>query len=95
MVSVIFSEICMIQVFSMDDFKLNYEINPDPKDLQFLDDEIFENSFLKIGKYSYQNLAFFFREKTLKIISSIPPDHVLLDNRMPGIDGYKTCSRLK
>jgi GNAT superfamily N-acetyltransferase len=55
----------------MDDFKLNYEINPDPKDLQFLDDKIFENSFLKIGKYSYQNLAFFFREKTLKIVAGL------------------------
>ncbi len=55
----------------MDDFKINYEINPDLKDIQFLDGKIFENSFLKIGEYSYQNLAFFIREKTNKIVAGL------------------------
>jgi GNAT superfamily N-acetyltransferase len=55
----------------MDDVKLTYEINPDKKDIQFLDDKIFENSFLKIGEYSYQKIAFFIREKTHKIVAGL------------------------
>lgn len=34
-------------------------------------------------------------ELALKAISAKPPDLVLLDIRMPGIDGYETCRRLK
>ena len=34
-------------------------------------------------------------EEALELIRSSPPDLVVLDIRMPGIDGYEVCRRLR
>ena len=34
-------------------------------------------------------------EKALKQIEANPPDLILLDVMMPGIDGFETCRRIK
>ena len=55
----------------MDDFKLNYENNPDQADLKFLDDKIFEYNFSKIGKYSYENLVIFIHDNNTTIVAGL------------------------
>ena len=55
----------------MDDLKLYSENNPDPKDLKFLDEKIFENSFLEIGRYSYKKMVIFFRDSDLSIVAGL------------------------
>ena len=34
-------------------------------------------------------------ERALKRVQAYPPDLILLDVQMPGIDGFETCKRLK
>ncbi|HNT74724.1 MAG TPA: response regulator, partial [Anaerolineae bacterium] len=34
-------------------------------------------------------------ERALEAVKAMPPDLILLDIMMPGLDGYETCARLK
>ena len=54
----------------MDDFKLKIENNPHQADLKFLDDNIFEYNFSKIGRYSYEDLVIFIRDKN-KVVAGL------------------------
>ena len=50
----------------------------------------------EILKQDYRTKAAVSGEKALKIaFSETPPDLILLDIMMPGMDGYEVCRRLK
>ena len=55
----------------MDNFTLEYKNDPDPNELKFLDDKIFENSFMKIGQYSYEKMVLLFRDINLNIVAGL------------------------
>ena len=48
-----------------------------------------------LGKEKYRVAAANNGEKAIIIADSSPPDLILLDIMMPGINGYETCKRLK
>ena len=50
----------------------------------------------EVLKADYRTKAAVSGEKALKIaLSDTPPDLILLDVMMPGMDGYEVCRRLK
>ena len=55
----------------MDNFKLNYELNPDPVELKFLNAKIFDHNFLKTGEYSYEKIVFFIRDTNRNIVAGL------------------------
>jgi signal transduction histidine kinase len=48
-----------------------------------------------LGKYGYKVRPAQDGEMALKAAATAPPDLILLDIRMPGMDGYEVCRRLK
>lgn len=48
-----------------------------------------------LGKYGYKVRPAQDGEMALKAATTAPPDLILLDIRMPGMDGYEVCRRLK
>ena len=60
-------------------------------------DDTPENIDLLVGilKPDYQVKAAINGEVALKIVQASPPDIILLDILMPGIDGYEVCRRIK
>ena len=48
-----------------------------------------------LGKYGYKVMPAQDGEMALKAATAAPPDLILLDIRMPGMDGYQVCMRLK
>ena len=55
----------------MDNFKLNYESNPDPVELKFLNAKIFDHNFFKTGEYSYEKIVFFIRDSNRNIVAGL------------------------
>ncbi|MCK5001494.1 MAG: two-component system response regulator [Gammaproteobacteria bacterium] len=60
-------------------------------------DDTPENIDVLVGtlKHDYHVKAAINGEMALKIVQASPPDIILLDIMMPGIDGYEVCRRLK
>ncbi|MGR8932367.1 MAG: response regulator [Gammaproteobacteria bacterium] len=60
-------------------------------------DDMPENIDVLVGtlKHDYDVKAAISGEMAVKVIRNSPPDIVLLDIMMPGIDGYEVCRRLK
>jgi len=60
-------------------------------------DDTPENIDVLVGtlKHDYNVKAAINGEMALKIVQTTPPDIILLDIMMPGIDGYEVCRRLK
>jgi len=60
-------------------------------------DDLPDNIDVLVGtlKRDYQVKAAVSGEVALKIVRDSPPDIILLDIMMPGIDGYEVCRRLK
>lgn len=61
-------------------------------------DDVVENVdiLMETLKYDYKMVAALNGEKAMKLVQSKnPPDLILLDVMMPGIDGYEVCRRLK
>ncbi|MGR9117621.1 MAG: response regulator [Gammaproteobacteria bacterium] len=60
-------------------------------------DDMPENIDVLVGtlKHDYEVKAAINGEMALKVIQVAPPDIILLDIMMPGIDGYEVCRRLK
>lgn len=60
-------------------------------------DDTPENIDVLVGtlKQDYHVKAAIHGEMALKIVHASPPDIILLDIMMPGIDGYEVCRRLK
>jgi putative two-component system response regulator len=60
-------------------------------------DDTPENIDVLVGilKHSYHIKAAINGNMALKIVKASPPDLILLDIMMPGIDGYEVCRRLK
>lgn len=60
-------------------------------------DDMPENIDVLVGtlKQDYNVKAAINGEMVLKIVRASPPDIILLDIMMPGIDGYEVCRRLK
>ncbi|MBT7892802.1 MAG: sigma-54-dependent Fis family transcriptional regulator [Deltaproteobacteria bacterium] len=50
---------------------------------------------LLIGKKGYQTIVAASGKEALEIVSTRPPDLILLDIMMPEMDGFETCHRLK
>lgn len=60
-------------------------------------DDMPENIDVLVGtlKQAYDVKAAINGEMALKVVRTAPPDIILLDIMMPGIDGYEVCRRLK
>ncbi len=69
----------------------------DNKQTVLVVDDTPENIDVLVGtlKDSYHVKAAINGEMALKIVQGAPPDIILLDIMMPGIDGYEVCRRLK
>jgi signal transduction histidine kinase len=48
-----------------------------------------------LGDAGYEVITAISGDRALKRVKSHPPDLILLDVQMPGIDGFETCQRLK
>jgi len=68
--------------------------NNNSKILIIDDDEIFQDIMTEVFE-NYQMEKALTGEQGLEIASSFLPDLVLLDIKMPGIDGYETCKRFR
>jgi len=61
-----------------------------------VDDERFIQDMMEEGlKRSSDVVAAFDGESALRLAQAAPPDLIICDVEMPGIDGYETCRRLK
>lgn len=61
-----------------------------------VDDERFIQDMMEEGlKRSSNVVAAFDGESALRLAQAAPPDLIICDVEMPGIDGYETCRRLK
>lgn len=48
-----------------------------------------------LGKEGYEVIAAVSGEEALEILQDAFPSLILLDNRLPGIDGFTTCERVR
>ncbi len=48
-----------------------------------------------LKKYNYQVVTLYHGEEVLALLKNEKPDLILLDLRMPGIDGYALCKRIR
>ncbi|NNG00536.1 MAG: GNAT family N-acetyltransferase [Desulfobacteraceae bacterium] len=55
----------------MRDGEMVPEITNNSKDIEFLDEKVFQYNFSKIGKYEYQDIAFCIRDPQANIIGGI------------------------
>jgi len=69
----------------------------DKKKILIIDDEpdIIEFCQMALEANGYEVLSALSGESGLEIIASTPPDLILLDIMMPGMDGFEVCKRLK
>ena len=49
----------------------------------------------QLGRYGFRVLVAESGASALKQVKHAPPDLILLDVMMPGMDGFETCRRLK
>lgn len=67
------------------------------KTIMIIDDEPINLDYFRavLGKQGYHVLTFPRGELALKSAAKSPPDLILLDIRLPDIDGFEVCGRLK
>ncbi|NEO27915.1 MAG: response regulator, partial [Kamptonema sp. SIO4C4] len=75
----------------------NPNAEPPTPDILVVDDSIDNVDLLAriLHKQGYHVRKLFDGKKVLETIEQTPPDLILLDIRMPHLDGYELCRRLK
>jgi DNA-binding NtrC family response regulator len=72
-------------------------LSAEPATVLVVDDEPINVDLLEqeLGAAGYRTLSAARGEEAVSLAAEAQPDLILLDLRMPGIDGYETCRRLK
>jgi len=73
------------------------DASPAPRRVLVVDDERRNRQLVEVmlGEDGYELLAATCGEDALEMIAADPPDIVLLDVMMPGMDGYQVAVRIK
>ena len=72
-------------------------MDPDAATVLIVDDEPLNVDLLEqeLGAAGYRTLSAASGEEALASVAKTPPDLILLDVVMKGVDGYETCRRLR
>jgi PleD family two-component response regulator len=72
-------------------------VSVSPARILVIDDEVMNREMLEahLELAGYEVLLAHSGEQALKQAATRPPDLILMDARMPGMDGYETCRRFK